>query len=143
MYWCPSMSWRYAPSARAMNGGSPPTAPNARAGLFTPPGITRLARTKASWLLGREYRETDRAGVPGVTIDTPLRLPDGSSDLLNLAPAQPSRHVESVIRQDHVCPGTLEAGEGLEHGAPLVDPAAGGGGLDHGVLARDVVGGDG
>ena len=33
-----------------MNGGSPPTAPKARAGLLTPPGITRLARTKASWL---------------------------------------------------------------------------------------------
>ena len=38
------------PFARAMNGGSPPTAPKARAGLFTPPGITRLARAKASWL---------------------------------------------------------------------------------------------
>ena len=41
------------PSARAMNGGSPPTAPNARAGLLTPPGITRDARANAAELLGR------------------------------------------------------------------------------------------
>src|SRR3954452_24924795 len=63
MYRCPSMSWRYCPSALAMNGGSPPTVPNARAGLFTPPGITRLARANASWLLGRWKSGRDRAGV--------------------------------------------------------------------------------
>ena len=45
------MSKRCDPSARAMNGGWPPTAPNARAGLFTPPGITLLARANASRLL--------------------------------------------------------------------------------------------
>ena len=47
-----------------MNGGSPPTAPNARAGLFTPPGITRLARAKASWLRGGGTR----AGTAGVDV---------------------------------------------------------------------------
>src|SRR5690242_6973111 len=46
-----------------MNGGSPPTAPKARAGLFTPPGITRQARAKASWLLGRRKSGRDVAGV--------------------------------------------------------------------------------
>ena len=30
--------------------GSPPTPPNARAGLFTPPGMSCLAREKISWL---------------------------------------------------------------------------------------------
>src|SRR5579863_4812701 len=36
-----------------MNMGSPPTAPNARAGLLTPPGITPQARSNARWLLLR------------------------------------------------------------------------------------------
>src|SRR4051812_17817138 len=36
-----------------MNTGSPPTAPKARAGLLTPPGIRRFARSKAARLLGR------------------------------------------------------------------------------------------
>src|SRR6516164_9147320 len=36
-----------------MNGGSPPTAPKARAGLLTPPGISRPARSNASRLRTR------------------------------------------------------------------------------------------
>ena len=48
-----------------MNGGSPPTAPKARAGLLTPPGITRIAREKASWLRGSRNPGRDRAGVDG------------------------------------------------------------------------------
>src|SRR3954469_18612588 len=36
-----------------MKGGCPPTAPKARAGLLTPPGITRQARWKASRLRTR------------------------------------------------------------------------------------------
>src|SRR5436190_8194827 len=36
-----------------MNSGLPPTAPNARAGLFTPPGMTRLARSNAAALFAR------------------------------------------------------------------------------------------
>src|SRR5438045_2656970 len=80
------MSSRYAPFARAMNGGSPPTPPNARAGLFTPPGITRLAHAKASWLLGRRKLGLDRGGVVGfiardVAIsDRRLSLGGGSGD---------------------------------------------------------------
>src|SRR5271155_2561692 len=46
---------RYAPSPRAMNTGWPPTPPKARAGLLTPPGITRLARANASLLRGRWF----------------------------------------------------------------------------------------
>ena len=37
-----------APWARAKNSGSPPTPPNARAGLFTPPGMHFLARANAA-----------------------------------------------------------------------------------------------
>src|SRR5687767_12837693 len=39
-----------------MNSGSPPTAPKARAGLLTPPGISRLARTNAARLRSRLIR---------------------------------------------------------------------------------------
>src|SRR5918996_232248 len=43
MYARPSTSQSRAPSPRAMKGGAPPTARNARTGLLTPPGITRAA----------------------------------------------------------------------------------------------------
>src|SRR5260221_2522479 len=59
------------PSARATKYGVPPTAPNARTGESTPPGITSLAREKRPALsakqalgqLAREVGEDDvRAG---------------------------------------------------------------------------------
>src|SRR5436305_1713777 len=40
-----------------MNTGSPPTAPNARAGLLTPPGISPRARAKAARLRGRSTED--------------------------------------------------------------------------------------
>src|SRR5664279_5980006 len=40
----------YAPSARAMKRGVPPTARKARTGELTPPGMTRRARSKSSAL---------------------------------------------------------------------------------------------
>src|SRR5450755_777396 len=44
----------YAPSARAMKRGVPPTARKARTGELTPPGMTRRARSKSSALfIGR------------------------------------------------------------------------------------------
>src|SRR5262245_16570239 len=47
-----------------MKIGSPPTAPNARAGLLTPPGITCLARSNAAWLLDRCMRRWVWEPVP-------------------------------------------------------------------------------
>src|SRR5262249_26117924 len=44
---------RHGPWPRAMTSGWPPTAPKARAGLLTPPGITRQARSNASRLRTR------------------------------------------------------------------------------------------
>src|SRR5215471_6820791 len=44
MYELPSASHMRAPSPRTMNGGSPPTARNARTGEFTPPGMAASAR---------------------------------------------------------------------------------------------------
>src|SRR5438876_123395 len=47
----PSTSHIREPAARAMNSGSPPTARKALTGEFTPPGITRLARSKSERLV--------------------------------------------------------------------------------------------
>ena len=44
MYSLPSASNRREPSPRTMKGASPPTAPKARTGEFTPPGIIFSAR---------------------------------------------------------------------------------------------------
>src|SRR5436309_614416 len=63
------MSKRNGPSPRAMNGGSPPTAPNARAGLLTPPGISRRARSNAALPRGRGTPDGPSCG----TIRTTLR----------------------------------------------------------------------
>src|SRR5438128_11595239 len=38
---------RYAPWPRATKNGSPPTAPNARTGEFTPPGMRARARSNS------------------------------------------------------------------------------------------------
>src|SRR3954454_14330166 len=43
-YSLPSTSYRYGPAARTMKRGVPPTAPNARTGELTPPGVTATAR---------------------------------------------------------------------------------------------------
>src|SRR5262249_4530464 len=56
MYWWPSISQTYWPWALAMNGGVPPTALKARAGLFTPPGMMRLACSNAAELRGKVSR---------------------------------------------------------------------------------------
>src|ERR1017187_9551994 len=91
------MSWRYAPLALAMNGGSPPTAPNARAGLLTPPGITRLARAKAWWLCGRRKPGLERAGERSIVGGAKRRafaMPSGSIKQLF-----PARDVGRPLRQ--------------------------------------------
>ena len=49
MYSLPSTSQTLLPDARARKSGSPPTAPQERAGLFTPPGIIRRA-VSYSWV---------------------------------------------------------------------------------------------
>src|SRR3982750_686116 len=60
MYFAPSASHTCAPLPRAMKRGVPPTARKARTGEFTPPGITRWARSNNSALV-----DTARAPDPG------------------------------------------------------------------------------
>src|SRR5260370_5709952 len=45
---------RYAPSPRATKNGSPPTAPKARTGELTPPGMRASARSKSDSTSGVE-----------------------------------------------------------------------------------------
>src|SRR5687768_17555345 len=49
MWRWPLASQKYAPCARATKRGVPPTALKARTGEFTPPGISRLARSNSCW----------------------------------------------------------------------------------------------
>src|SRR6187431_2183168 len=73
MYRLPSMSKRYAPWPRSKKIGSPPTPPNARAGLFTPPGMRDLARAKAAELFVRDIQRGMRSSELGKTIGAPHR----------------------------------------------------------------------
>src|SRR5881397_1475559 len=50
MYLLPLASQKYAPSARWMKRGVPPTARKARTGEFTPPGISARARSNRTAL---------------------------------------------------------------------------------------------
>src|SRR5437868_6571663 len=96
------------------------------------------------------YRPTQARGnssrlartMPGVA-GTPDRGPDPRSEdggVSHGSPVpQPAGDVRGMVGDNHIGAGALEARERLEHDPPLVDPAVGGGGLDHRVLARDVV----
>src|SRR5687768_1109903 len=61
-----------------MNSGLPPTAPNARAGLFIPPGITRHARANAAAVRGRGWDD----GCGPLILRTPESLRDRVEELL-------------------------------------------------------------
>ncbi len=54
-YSLPSASVRYGPVPDTMNRGVPPTAPKARTGEFTPPGVTASARSKRVCETGASY----------------------------------------------------------------------------------------
>ena len=65
-YSLPSTSRSHAPDPEAMNRGVPPTALKARTGEFTPPGVTRWARSNhaAELCVGRAL---GRSAVSGTT----------------------------------------------------------------------------
>ena len=56
---------------------------------------------------------------------------------------EPPGDVLGVVGDHDVGAGAADAGQRLEHGGALVEQSALGGRLEHGVLAADVVGGDG
>ncbi len=83
------------PRPRSMNSGSPPTPPNARAGLFTPPGISSLARANAARLFSCAmiYLLARRDGL-----DRCKSLPPLGATLSNRFESTVYHH-----RESHVC----------------------------------------
>src|SRR5207248_4712336 len=72
-------------------------------------------------------------------LQTPRRVPRSAQ--LSAA-GEVLGHFGGPVGEDGVGAGSADGGEGFEDGGLAVDPAVGGGGLDHRVLAGDVVRGD-
>src|SRR5512134_1592812 len=98
-----------------MMSGFPPTALNARTGLFTPPTSNCSAACRSA-----SDRDTDSVGR--VTLRFPARLR-----------LQPARCVFRMIGKNDACAGALDTGEDFQRHALLVDPAVARRGFDHRV----------
>src|SRR5688500_5862248 len=86
-----------------MNSGVPPTAPNARAGLFTPPGIDFLARSKAAALLvrlGIKVPQSLKSRLGYARSDGPRPLHLGDDRLVLLVVVE-VRHVAALEADQH------------------------------------------
>src|SRR5258706_7938337 len=112
MYSLPSTSVRSAPRPRVKKTGSPPTALKARTGELTPPGMTWRAFSN--------------------------RLRD--SVMARASAAQEARRLLGEIGHDDVRPGAADGDERLQENAVEIDPAVPGGGREHRVLPRHIVG---
>src|SRR5215210_1515417 len=143
------------PSPRSIKSGSPPTERKARTGLLTPPGMRLVARamrraersfTRASLAFALSSLPCNRVG-PFPRVYERLIAQDQFVSRDTAHPKrsllQPAGHVRGVVGDDDVCPGTLYSGERLHHGALFVEPAVLCCGLEHRVLAADVVRRDG
>src|SRR5215211_8197375 len=146
MYRRPSVSTRYAPSPRATKNGSPPTAPNARTGELTPPGMRASARSKSdsatSSLVARAYacapanhRLDPGPGKPRPLPQVPLSRACHA--------AEPLGGLAREIGQHEVGAGALDRDQVLERDRVAVEPAELRRRFHHGVLAADVERADG
>src|SRR5690349_725967 len=109
----------------------PPTAPNARTGLLTPPTSTRRARSKT--FCERLCSFSGRLPThisPGFKDQTIKR---GLAVLS--AGLGPSRHVLGMIGEHNLGAGPLNRSQHFQRDALFVQPAITRGGLDHGVFA--------
>src|SRR3954471_4060386 len=88
----------------------------------------------------RDHRNTL---PPPPTSSAPSPPPRGEGKRLASLLAQELRGFFGVVREDHVGAGAADRQQRRHHDAVVVDPALLGGGLEHRVLARDVVGGHG
>src|SRR5436305_404344 len=106
-YLFPSTSQRNDPSPRSMKRGVPPTAANARTGLFTPPGMSDLARAKSSSDLAPAVVSRSVVMVTvlqALALSFPPARPSGSTQLLHLdhpsgvrnPPPQEQKHAPPV-----------------------------------------------
>src|SRR5580704_5502815 len=141
----PSTSQSREPAPRSIMSGVPPTARNARTGLFTPPTRIFWARENRSeeLLTGKSYygwreRKTKSDHVPRAVeeLGPTVRQPQ------TLALAEPAGDVFGVIGKDCGRAGALDAGHDLKHDALFVNPAVAGGRFHHRIFSTDVIGGD-
>ena len=128
---------RTGPRRGRRRTGAPPTALNARIDELTPPGIAAVERVEqlvvgrhagaGAHRRGRSRRPTQRRGRRA-----------GRGRRRHACPATLGEPAGEV-GEDDVGAGPLDRREVLEGDGVVVDPAVGGGGLDHRVLAADVV----
>ena len=121
--------WRRARARRAAETtaiGSQRIAAKARTGEWTPPGVTRRARSNQVAAGAEGVRRHRCAG----TAAAPRR------------PAERLGQLAGEIGDDDVGAGASQRQRRLHRGARQIHPAALGGGAEHGELARDLVGHD-
>src|SRR5258706_11981086 len=128
MYSFPSASHNRAPAARSTTMGSPPTARNARTGLFTPPTRTSVARRKIS-----SERERSVLTCFGALIDFIC------SGNLKLAGFQPTREVLCMVGEHNARARSMNSGHNLEHDSLFIDPSICGGRFHHGKFPAHVI----
>src|ERR1700720_4662093 len=134
MYSFPSASHRRAPAARSTMIGSPPTARNARTGLFTPPTSTSAARRNIS----------SERGLCILTSFGEFIVACGRTiKIFASAILQPTRSVFRVIGEHDVCPGPINTCQNLQRDSLFLDPAVRGSRLHHGIFAADIICPDG
>src|SRR5437764_12838023 len=137
---------RYAPSPRATKNGSPPTAPNARTGELTPPGMRASARSKSdsptSSLVARacarapaNHRLDPGPGKPRPLPHVPLSRACHA--------AEPLGGFARQVRQHEVGARSLDRDQMFERDRVAVEPAELRCRLHHGVLTAHVERGDG
>src|SRR5258706_1474047 len=128
MYSFPSASHNRAPAARSTTMGSPPTARNARTGLFTPPTRTSVARRKIS-----SERGCSVLTGFGALIDFIC------SGNLKLAGFQPTREVLCVIGEHYARTRAMNASHNLEPDSLFIGPSIRGGRFHHGKFPAHVI----
>src|SRR5580700_521132 len=125
MYSFSSASQMCEPLPRTINGGSPPTEPNARTGEFTPPGIMLSARC-----CKRRDCSTFRDVVDGIVAPTKRMSKDEDRAITIAAPPQTNSsdiHDSAIILQHRGgnvgssrCPSNREGSKGQLRGLRAV-----------------------
>src|SRR5215468_6035374 len=121
MYVLPSASVRRAPCALCTKNGSPPTEPNARTGEFTPPGMTRCARSNNSLMM---LGSTPRFPPPDPA-RRPCRRAFGarcSRSRTVVSRVQALGNLAREVREDDVGAGAFDREQVLQRDCRTVEP---------------------
>ena len=100
------------PDPRTMNRGTPPTAPNARTGEFTPPGVTSTGAGEQRLAADRSESRTEPTLAsqrrPGTR--AAAARPAAGARLARGASARPGRRRTGTAGRARSCPGSASAG---------------------------------